>query len=91
MKQLIYIASTGYSGTTLLDMLLNNHPEVSALGEVYLLSRYAKENSECTCGKVVNECGFWIKVENGLKEYLQDPALTLSSFPLTLSSSSPMP
>ncbi|MCK5394566.1 MAG: sulfotransferase [Gammaproteobacteria bacterium] len=84
MKQLIYIASTGYSGTTLLDMLLNNHPEVSALGEVYLLSRYAKENSNCTCGEAVNDCVFWRKVESNLKEFLHDQTLSLASFPLTV-------
>lgn len=84
MKKLVYIASTGYSGTTLLDMLLNNHAEVSALGEVYLLSIYAKNNSRCTCGEVLHECDFWEKIESALKNNLDDPTLSLATYPLTV-------
>lgn len=84
MKKLVYIASRGYSGTTLLDMLLNNHTDVSALGEVYLLSIYAKNNSKCTCGEALSDCNFWTKIEVVLKNSLDDPALSLESYPLTV-------
>lgn len=84
MKTLLYLASTGYSGTTLLDMLLNQDKQITALGEVYLLSEYAKKNFKCTCGELVNECRFWSSIESSLKESLNDPSLSFASYPLTM-------
>lgn len=84
MKTILYLASTGYSGTTLLDMLLNQDKQITALGEVYLLSEYAKKNFKCTCGEFVNECSFWSSIESSLKESLNDPTLSFGSFPLTM-------
>lgn len=84
MKQFVYIASTGYSGTTLLDMLLNNHPDITALGEVYLLSVYAKNDKNCTCNKAVKDCDFWNRIEAKLKDVSHDPDLNFSSYPLTV-------
>ena len=84
MKKLVYIASTGYSGSTLLDMLLNNNKEITALGEVYLLSMYARDNSNCTCGSPVNDCDFWNKTESSLRESLRQPDMSLADYPLTV-------
>lgn len=38
--EIVYILSTGHSGSTLLDMMLNAFPEVTATGEVDSLRRY---------------------------------------------------
>jgi hypothetical protein len=81
---IIFIASVGYSGSTLLDMLLGSNEAVISLGEVYILSRYARENAECTCGLPVRECAFWDAVQSALRRRLERPSLVLSEFPLTL-------
>jgi hypothetical protein len=40
--KVIFIASTSHSGSTLLDLMLNAHPEVVSAGELKQLGRYAR-------------------------------------------------
>ena len=42
--KIIFIASLSHSGSTLLDLMLNAHPEVVSVGEVKQLRRYAALN-----------------------------------------------
>lgn len=81
---IIFIASVGYSGSTLLDMLLGSNESVVSLGEVYILSRYARENAECTCGQPVRSCPFWTAVELALQKRCSNPSLKLGEYPLTV-------
>lgn len=67
MKKVVYIASVGYSGSTLLDMLLGSNDNVTTLGEAYLLSQYAGSDAGCTCGEKVKDCKFWSQVEAEVK------------------------
>ncbi len=61
---LVYIGGSGRSGSTLLDLLLNNNPYVQSTGEIHRLNHYARENTEaCTCGEPVASCPFWLEVE----------------------------
>ena len=84
-KRAIYIASVGYSGSTLLDLILGAHEKVEALGEVYLLSRYIQERSQCSCGKAVDECGFWSGIEKELQNH-NDSSIRLADFDLAADS-----
>lgn len=60
MKPVVfYIASSGHSGSTLLDMLLGGHPQASSVGEFHRLTLYARENELCTCGVPIPDCDFW--------------------------------
>jgi hypothetical protein len=61
-KRLVYIVGSGRSGSTLLDLLLNNSKWVQSLGEVHKLSLYARTEGSCTCGLPVSQCPFWLKV-----------------------------
>jgi len=75
-----YIAGPGRSGSTLLDLLLNNSPQVQSVGEVHRLNLYARTNMEpCTCGRPVLDCPFWRAVGETLERELcpavQRPAL----------------
>jgi hypothetical protein len=77
-KTLIYITGCGHSGSTLLDMLLNGHSQVSALGEVHRLHLYAMDvidDPTCTCGQPFDHCPFWRKVTHELQAMLgvEDP------------------
>ena len=63
---ILFVASTSHSGSTLLDLMLNAHPEIASVGELKQLGRYARSARvrgripRCTCGAlVIGECPFW--------------------------------
>jgi hypothetical protein len=68
--RVIYIAGASHSGSTLLDMMLNAHPEIVSLGEVYKLHQKlaprklrTKAYARCSCGaESLLRCPFWSKV-----------------------------
>ncbi len=67
-KAVVFIGGSGRSGSTLIDLLLNNHPSVQSVGEVHRLNLYARENSEpCTCGSPVSTCPFWLEIEADMR------------------------
>lgn len=55
MKTLVYIASTGYSGSTLLESILGSNARCLNLGEIYKLPYWPI----CSCGEKVDDCAFW--------------------------------
>jgi len=65
MRKVIFIAALGYSGSTLLDLMLGGHPRFVGLGEVFSLlmpgADYLDRTAEivCSCGSTLNECSFW--------------------------------
>ncbi|NIR46560.1 MAG: sulfotransferase [Gemmatimonadetes bacterium] len=61
--QLLYIAGTGRSGSTLLECILGQLPGVFAAGEVtHIWDRGYLQNQLCGCGKPFRECPFWLDV-----------------------------
>jgi hypothetical protein len=74
-RRLILIRGLGHSGTTILDLALGAHPQITGLGEaVRLLKKPADKDShrgpaqlrgelrfkrECTCGLVADRCPVW--------------------------------
>jgi hypothetical protein len=63
-KRVIFIASLGHSGSTLLDLILGSHPEIIGLGEVGRSVAPKNEASDnqsqiCSCGQAATECKFW--------------------------------
>lgn len=64
LRTLVYVGAAGHSGTTMLDLLLNNSPDIQAVGEISRLSWMARSgHSPCSCGVNVSECPFWTRVE----------------------------
>lgn len=64
-----YVASTSRSGSTLLSMLMNAHPDVASIGELGpAYGQYAenirKEGYPCSCGREIKQCSFWEKIED---------------------------
>ena len=60
---LIYIASNGRSGSTLLDMLLGAQQECFSMGELQILPLEIKyEMQKCSCGQKVPQCPFWSRI-----------------------------
>jgi hypothetical protein len=57
--RVVYIAGTSHSGSTLLDLMLNAHPEMISLGEVMNLNRLPQSKKPNT---------FWLSVAQRLRE-----------------------
>ena len=74
--RLIYIAGAAHSGSTLLDLMLNAHPEIVSVGEVLKLNRRTKRKKRsgrekpalCSCGAPIAECDFWGRVDARIRQ-----------------------
>jgi Sulfotransferase family len=68
--KVIFIAGTSHSGSTLLDLMLNAHPDIVSVGEVENLHQQVafkrarqKTFRRCSCGAPsLWECEFWSRV-----------------------------
>lgn len=69
LKQVIYIAGEGRSGSTILDRTLGSIDGVSSFNEMHVILKpdYLEEQL-CSCGKLVDECPFWTAVNSDLAE-----------------------
>lgn len=81
MADVIYIMSDERSGSTMLDMMLAGHPEITSIGEAHQLKAYAKGDRAfyqsvhelvCMCGEKVEECAFWRAVADQMDRPLSD-------------------
>ncbi len=67
----IYIMSSGHSGSTLLDLMLGSHSRIEGIGEIRSFETYFApdtkrpvERQDCTCGKLARECPYWTQVRD---------------------------
>ena len=60
-SSVIYIAGAGHSGSSLLNLLLGNHPQIIDSGEVHRLS-IDPDTRLCSCSKPISTCVYWTKV-----------------------------
>jgi Sulfotransferase family len=62
--QVIFILGDGYSGSTLLDLILGSHSDLMGLGEIDANSfdRFLDQNQLCTCLFSQRQCHFWARV-----------------------------
>ena len=70
---LVYILSTGRSGSTLLDVLLGAQPECWTLGEFQLLDLGMGRQMPCGCGKPLGHCDFWGPVAARVRRTIRFP------------------
>jgi hypothetical protein len=80
--RVIFLGGLGRSGTTLLERLLGEFPEVVALGEVvHLWARGVLAGEACGCGAAFPACDFWRQVGErafgGWRPSLAERVLTL--------------
>ncbi|MBN1972661.1 MAG: sulfotransferase [Sedimentisphaerales bacterium] len=68
MYKLVYILAASHSGSTLLSMLLNSHPDIVTTGELKLSSKAIGDINRyrCSCGQLINQCTFWQKIKEGM-------------------------
>lgn len=74
----VFICSAGRSGSTLLDLILGSHSQITSLGEITQLPKNLALNTACACGVKVRECAFWAEVISaadrlGLHNILDNP------------------
>lgn len=60
--RVLYIMGYGRSGSTLLDTMLGNHPEVESVGELANFHRARANGEFCACRHKATECPFWTAV-----------------------------
>lgn len=63
IRNLAYIMSPSYSGSTLLTMLLADHPQIATVGELKATSMGDISTYHCSCGELLIECPFWDKAK----------------------------
>ncbi|MBA2433794.1 MAG: sulfotransferase [Chthoniobacterales bacterium] len=68
MRELLYILSPSFSGSTLLTFLLAAHPEIATVGELKASAIGDVESYRCSCGALLKQCDFWRKVKTGMKK-----------------------
>jgi len=57
--RLVYILAASHSGSTLLTMLLNAHPDVATVGELAPGGMGDPDTYRCSCGSLIRSCPFW--------------------------------
>jgi hypothetical protein len=62
--RLVYILAASHSGSTLLSMLLNSHPDVCTVGELKATSLGDPGKYRCSCQQLIRDCPFW----NGISQ-----------------------
>ena len=63
-----YIVSSSYSGSTLLSMLLNTHPDIATISELPPNQVIARSpDFTCSCGEPIRRCPFFREVREELK------------------------
>ena len=88
-QRLLLIRGLGHSGTTILDLALGAHPQITGLGEaVRLLEKPAVKDSHrgpaqlrgdlrhqrrCTCGQVADACPVWGPILRWLPTHDEQP------------------
>ena len=67
--RIIYIASDGRSGSSLLESILSNAPNSISVGECFRFwERFYKADTRCGCGKRIESCNLWRNVDRDLQE-----------------------
>ena len=58
---LLYVAGTGHSGSTLVSFVLNNHPDIFAIGEMHApVNAFGHPPRRlCSCGQSIADCPFF--------------------------------
>lgn len=54
-----YLAGSNHTGSTLLALLMDTHPQIASVGETSPNRGFAPGRGHCSCGEWIRECGFW--------------------------------
>jgi hypothetical protein len=79
--KVLMVVGVGRSGSTVLDIILGNHPDIESVGELTNVARLGWINDEyCACGLRVGECPYWGEVRRRVESEIGalDPEAYLS-------------
>jgi hypothetical protein len=69
MPQVLYIACSSYSGSTLLAFLLNSHPDIVSVGHMKGWDTgIPRKYIHCSCGQVLDQCPFFQKIREAFDQ-----------------------
>lgn len=68
--KIAYVMGRGHNGSTVTNLILGNHPDILATGEMN--SGLGGSKTKCSCGKLVRECEFWGTVIKKFEEKRPD-------------------
>ena len=63
MRDLLYILSPSFSGSTLLTFLLAAHPDIATVGELKASAIGDVGTYRCSCGSLLIQCKFWRRIK----------------------------
>lgn len=67
---ILFILSSGHSGSTILDLALGTHKDCFSLGEISEIQTEIDCDTHCVCGDTISTCDFWTRVKATLfKKY----------------------
>jgi len=67
MHTVLYIASSSFSGSTLLSFLLNTHSRITTVGEMLGWEPADPQTFRCSCGELVRECEFFQAMDEAFR------------------------
>jgi Sulfotransferase family len=82
-----FLLAASHSGSTLLAMLLNAHPDVATVGELTSGAFRNLNGYRCSCRRPLVECPFWQGITTRMRPRF--PAFNLSDFGIRFELSSP--
>jgi Sulfotransferase family len=63
-RRVVYVLSSPHSGSTILGIILSDHPDVVFGGELFEIPDPGWDpKRECSCGELVGSCPFWTQVQ----------------------------
>ncbi|MGK7887253.1 MAG: sulfotransferase [Crocosphaera sp.] len=70
-NRIYYVLCPSFHGATLLSVILNNHSQITSLGDTFPNRNF---DQICTCRKKVSECDFWQELyhETSLRKFSQE-------------------
>ncbi len=83
----VFILAASHSGSTLLTLLLNSHPEIATVGEITSGATRRMERYRCSCRELMTECAFWKRVAERVR--LTHPSFDLADFGIRLEPARP--
>jgi hypothetical protein len=82
-----FLLAASHSGSTLLAMLLNAHPDIATVGEVSSGASRDLDGYRCSCRRVITDCDFWTRVSAAVRA--DHPRFDLADFGIRFEIGSP--